>query len=229
MDAWLERLARASHGLPHALGHGLRLWFIEIDWDGEIPTQLTSFSERQRAQAMPDVMQARRFLVGRAALRSLLHLHYELQETDAEFAVSATGKPYLPGRRIRFNLSRSGAALLVGIDDGQEVGVDLERLHAVTDVDALAQFCLMPAERARWHMAGGSECVLLRYWTRKEACAKAIGLGLAISFNAFAPGLSLPGLPSEARLRAGRTTWTLYATSLTAPNGYVAAAARSAH
>lgn len=74
------------------------------------------------------------------------------------------------------------------------IGVDVELLRPMADAQALARHHFTPAEQRELAAAGpaGETLRFLFGWTRKEACLKAIGCGLAVEPHSFEVGLS-PG------------------------------------
>lgn len=94
---------------------------------------------------------------------------------------TSLGKPYVPGEDIEFSVSRSAGVEVVAVSRAP-VGVDIERIAPLPDLEALAAYALADAE-AR-HLAGLDAAeqpdFFYRCWTRKEACLKAMGTGLHI-------------------------------------------------
>lgn len=169
----------------------IHLWYIALDagaWDG--------LSEDERARAARFVTEdlCARWCRSRCGLRRLLGRYLGAPAASLGF-VYEDGKPALagasPGRpALHFNLSHSGDLALVAVTVGAAVGVDAERVDRIDDADALAAQVmtaeeldvharLPTAERAAW---------FFDIWTRKEALAKAIGIGLGLPFNAIDAG-----------------------------------------
>ncbi|MEP7068204.1 MAG: 4'-phosphopantetheinyl transferase superfamily protein [Usitatibacter sp.] len=94
---------------------------------------------------------------------------------------SPLGKPFLDGEALSFSVSRSGGATVVAVSRGV-VGVDLERVAPLADLDALAACCLAQAEAENLAALPPDARTRFFYkcWTRKEAFLKALGVGLAV-------------------------------------------------
>ena len=91
------------------------------------------------------------------------------------------GKPVLangPG----FSLSHAGDLVGVAVRPDGPVGLDVEQVRAVADLDALAGHVHSPDERARDDL---DPATFFRTWTRKEALVKATGEGLASPMTAI--------------------------------------------
>jgi len=101
------------------------------------------------------------------------------------FVENAYGKPELEGSGPWFNLSHSGGMAVIAVRLSGPVGVDIEVVDRPTNIDGLASQILTKAERIEFSVCMPSERqpLLLRYWTVKEACVKALGLGLSEPFS----------------------------------------------
>lgn len=135
-----------------------------------------------------------RYVCAHAALRRLLADRTGVPAAALRFELGEFGKPQLrdvPG--CTFSLSHSGDRALVAFADRDQIGVDLEAVHTLRDVDALAAQCLRPQERFHFEATPKSErdLAFLRAWTRKEACLKALGTGLQIAPIAVEAGLEV--------------------------------------
>lgn len=189
--------------VAHALGGDLRLWLVDLDTCGdaeafaELPRAL-----RDRAERMALARDGRRLLASRHALRSLLAPDVGCSPAEIPLKHDPLGKLRLPVDRARFNLSRSGPYGLIGIGLDLEVGVDVEALRPVPELEALANDHLTNQEREGWSTAGPEERDrrFLVCWTRKEACAKALGAGFRIAPRAIDAGCA----PEARIVRTGR-------------------------
>ena len=102
--------------------------------------------------------------------------------------VDARQKPVLTsGPSLWFNLSYRARWALLAISNQSEVGVDVEEIQPVTGAEDLVCQLFSSAERAMLHEAKGAAWWALFYaiWTRKEAWAKMLGMGLALPFAGF--------------------------------------------
>jgi 4'-phosphopantetheinyl transferase len=113
--------------------------------------------------------------VARGALRALLGERLGVAPSAVALAAGPHGKPEVPGARLRFNLSHSGALAVIALAEGFEVGVDVERLDRRSRA---VERTLTAGERAALAGVADRHTALLRVWCRKEALAKAIGGGL---------------------------------------------------
>jgi len=192
------------HPVPHASPHELELWWLELDPGTTIRARRESCQE---------------------ALLELLSDRLGRTVRHSEIVVGPTGKPRLASSEIDFNLSHSGSEALIGIGSAGEIGVDLEVVRAVPEAAALvAEYCT-GNERDEWLCTDTSErdLWLLRCWTRKEACLKAIGAGHFHPPAAIEVGVG-PG-PARVTLWRGADAHDVEVCSAASPTGSPAAVA----
>lgn len=176
------------------------LWMVSLAVGAADDDALLDEQERERAARFAFERDRRRYVAAHAALRRLLGRRMGQAADTLRFETGAFGKPRLAGeRRCSFSLSHSDDQALVAVSDDDEVGVDLEQLRPLPDIDALARQCL--ATRERFHFdatpVAERELAFLRAWTRKEACLKALGTGLHVEPASFEAGIDT----SEQRVR----------------------------
>lgn len=183
--------------LPLAEGHAARLWLFHLDApDSDHPalTACLSNDERARAARFRQELHARRHRVSRSMVRLLLGKLCGCPAADLVWLEGPHGKPSVAspaGDRGRlpaqhFNLSHSGAWAILATSNAMELGVDIEARDNQVHVTSLAPRILSPEEHGHLHLdptAPDHSDTLLRFWTRKEACLKALGVGLTQDMN----------------------------------------------
>lgn len=189
--------------------------------------EILSENERARAARFHFQKDARRFVVARASMRSILAGYTRTAARDLRFAYSEHGKPSLTPSAldIRFNVSHAGDHAIFGVARGREIGVDIEAMREDIEFDKLAErFFSLPERQSLSSLSPEAKVrAFFRFWTCKEAFLKAQGFGLARSLSSFDVDLS----SGPARLLATRPDpaeaerWGLF--ELDAPAGYAAA------
>lgn len=83
-----------------------------------------------------------------------------------------------------------------------ELGVDVERLEHEGEIDSVISSFASRLEQEAFAAlpAGERRPAFFRWWTRKEALAKAAGLGLSLPFESFDVSIA----PGDARLLSTR-------------------------
>jgi 4'-phosphopantetheinyl transferase len=163
----------------------VHLWRIPLDRRPE-PTErefaLLSEDERARADRFHFPRDRRRFVVAHAALRLILGLYTGKSPESLRFEVGRYGKPTLAGGPGPcFNLTHSGELAVVGLAPDRELGVDVEQLRDMADLQSMAARFFTPAEQTALlrFLPAVRGRAFLDGWTRKEAVMKALGLGVA--------------------------------------------------
>ncbi|WID96687.1 4'-phosphopantetheinyl transferase superfamily protein [Bosea vestrisii] len=183
----------------------VHLWCCRIDLSAAEAAErrgILSNDERARADRFHDAKARIAFIVARNWLRRVLALYTPVPPPQLRFGETVFGKPFLAndegGSRLAFNLSHSGELAIVAVTAGMPVGIDIERIRPVS-TDLLAG-CLAPREFATLSALAPTlrQESFIRCWTRKEACLKAIGVGLNGSPSSFEVSLD----PTGARLLA---------------------------
>lgn len=169
-----------------------------------------------------------RYIVAHAGLRSILSSAYGIDATQQQFGRGPYGKPALVPLSgepaIRFNLSHSGAFVLVAASTDAEVGVDIEWKSRAVDLDILDAFCSASEldSLAKQSEQQRSEA-LYRLWTMKEALAKAHGTGLLRSLKEISIDVSASQAIHMFRFSDSSAPW--FVQELRVDAGYAAAVA----
>jgi 4'-phosphopantetheinyl transferase len=138
--------------------------------------------EQARAARFVHSRDRRYFIVRQAALRTILASYLGLQAAQVEFVSGPHGKPALAAASgLRFNVSHAGPLGLVAVACDREIGVDIERIREGVDLHGIAR-SFLPSQDAQALRALAPEdqlAAFFRCWCSREACVKALGIGLA--------------------------------------------------
>jgi 4'-phosphopantetheinyl transferase len=180
----------------------VHLWRAHLDLPDDASVflrDLLSADESRRARRLrPEVRE--RFVARRAFLRLVLAGYLSLRPEEVRITQSGFGKPAVLGGRydIRFNLSHSGAMALYAFTLGREVGIDVERIRRHENMKGIIERFFSREEREAFAGAAEGEKLTVFYdlWVRKEAHAKAHGMGLLMPFDDLRVSRSA-GVPAE--------------------------------
>jgi 4'-phosphopantetheinyl transferase len=166
----------------------VHVWITDCDAEsGHRPRCLaaTTDAERERAARFHRREDGERFLFAHGTLRLILADYLQADPLALRFGAHANGKPFVEAARIEFNLSHSGALALIAVARSRQVGVDVEQVRPIPDLESVAARVCTPGELAV--LAGLPEPQRQRaffaMWTRKEALAKATGEGIGGVFR----------------------------------------------
>jgi 4'-phosphopantetheinyl transferase len=180
--------------------------------------RLLAPDEWERANRFRFDRHRRQYVVGRGALRTLLGAYVGVPPQGVRFTYGPRGKPFLAPDQagdLHFNLSNSDEMALVGFVRGLEIGVDLEFMKPMTDLEQIAErfFSVPEREVLRNLPAAQKPEGFFNCWTRKEAYLKAVGEGLAVPLDSFDVTLA-PGEPARMLAVEGdaerATRWSYY-------------------
>jgi phosphopantetheinyl transferase len=123
----------------------------------------------------------RRRLLARAALRIALARCLGCAPAALRFATDASGKPRLDRPGPQFSVSSSSDWSLIAVTSLGPVGIDLEGVVALAELEAIVARQFTPAQAQEILKQSGERrlAAFYRCWTRIEAQLKATGVGLA--------------------------------------------------
>jgi len=218
-------MAHAEGGPIRLQPRGVDVWVAESPPEESIqppPPGSISRDEEDTASRFYFERHRHAYRFAHAMLRDVLSRYVGCHPSEIEFRRNQYGKPYLAtgdNEDVRFNMAHSGRVVVIGLALRRRIGVDVELIRPLPDLDAVSDDHFTAAERAV--MQGLSEQDQLRAfftcWTRKEAYIKAIGTGFSMRLNTFDTLI-----PGDAQGRAVGPCWL---SDLTVPEGYAGAVA----
>ncbi|MBL0142938.1 MAG: 4'-phosphopantetheinyl transferase superfamily protein [Betaproteobacteria bacterium] len=170
---------------PELAADEVHVWRLDLSGDcPEDSGRCRHECDLQRAARFVLERDRKRFLRARYEMRRLLGGYLDIAPVQLVFAFNPHGKPMLDPRfGLGFNFSHSGDLGLLAIGRMLRIGIDIEKTAARPDMRRLAHKAFTPGEVASLAGVGDGELLLsfLTCWTRKEACLKALGMGLALA------------------------------------------------
>ena len=163
--------------------------------------------ERMKAERFHFEQDRERFITGHGILRTILGYYLGVEASRLQFCYGKNRKPALADKFgkgiILFSMSDSEGLALFAFTRDREIGVDIERVRDIPEMDQIAEqffsvrenavFCALPESKKKE--------AFFNCWTRKEAFIKAIGDGLYCPLDSFVVSL-VPGEPARL-LRIG--------------------------
>jgi 4'-phosphopantetheinyl transferase len=154
------------------------LWYYNIDeFPSErinlvlasLPAKIAETIKKYRIENDRKSRLVARLLVQKYVLEKTNHWSWEDWKKDENH------KPKVEGGAF-FNISHSGNMVIVGFDEDDEVGVDIEEIKEI-DVASMASY-FHPDEIDYLNENANDKAVFYEIWTRKEAFLKASGTGI---------------------------------------------------
>ncbi|MCI0504571.1 MAG: 4'-phosphopantetheinyl transferase superfamily protein [Gammaproteobacteria bacterium] len=199
---------------PPPLGQGqMHLMVASLEFlatDRERILSVINEEEQSRAQRLINAAHRDNFRLVRGALRLCLEQYLGLPAETLRFTVNPYGKPEIDPaqnpRALRFNVSHSHQMVAFIFTLGKCVGIDIEFIKPLRNMDGLARHVCNPRELTEFNaldFAARREA-FFRLWTRKEAFIKAKGQGLSMGLRSIYIGIDTN---SAARPVQYRDNW----------------------
>lgn len=168
----------------------LHIWSIFLNQpDDLIPdlSKLLSEKEIEKVERFRFPHLKRRYIVFHATLRKILARYLGFDEADIIYMHGDYGKPavaeHINPLNLQFSMSRSSETGLYAFMLNNEVGVDIEQIKPLSDMESIVKSNFSENEKHIFEGLDSKEKTEWFYtvWTRKEALLKALGFGLYIS------------------------------------------------
>jgi 4'-phosphopantetheinyl transferase len=183
---------------PRASTGRVDVWRADLAAAPDALAELLCAEERARARRIVPGPARTLWPRSRGILRALLARYLDDDPRSLRFARGPRGKPALLRKSgqepdLRFNLSHSGAQMLVAVTAGHEIGVDIERAtrrgargrHELAL--AARRFGSEQARRLRELEPDARTREFLRAWSAHEAMLKCLGSGLSCAQSPVSP------------------------------------------
>jgi len=183
----------------------VQIWQASLEQPVEVIQKLEALlseEEAQRANRLRYRQHRQFFIARRGILRHLLSQHTGADPEKIQLVYTQSGKPLLSSldetSDICFNLAHSGRLGVYVFTRGRRVGIDLEAIRFVNEMDRVAEMNFSPEEYRKFETIGEGErsAAFYRCWTRKEAFLKAVGDSVSCPLQEFEVSLE-PGAPAE--------------------------------
>ena len=188
--------------IPELAVHEIHIWSAALN---QLNSSLSKFiqtlsiDERIRAARFHFDRDRNHFIVKRGILRTILGSYLNVEANRLQFCFGKNGKPSLAdalgNKTIGFNVSRSNGIALFAFVRDYEIGVDIERIRDIPEMEQIAEkfFSLKENEILRSLPESKRKEAFFNCWTLKEAMVKAIGDGLSYPLDSFDVSTALGG------------------------------------
>jgi 4'-phosphopantetheinyl transferase len=202
------------------------VWLADLD--GSSGAECLSEEERARAERFVTPELRQRWSAGREFLRRALAAYAGCEPAALSFVYGASGKPALKDGAVRFNLSHCGPVALLAVTADMDIGVDVELVRPVPEMEHIARRFFAPEEAAALLRLPEieREQAFFACWTRKEAFVKCLGEGLSHPLDSFEVSMTAAE-PARLIRTAHADLAGYYLEALTPKAGYAAAFATS--
>jgi 4'-phosphopantetheinyl transferase len=169
----------------------VHIWQAHIKTDSAYYKDISkslSPDELERANNFRFPKDRERFIIRRYQLRLILSKYCGCQPFELIFGYNSCKKPFIRSpefKEVKFNMSCSGDLMLVGLCNQNEIGIDIEKVCEITDLDNIASENFSLPELKYLNATLDRTNAFYKIWTRKEAFIKAIGKGMYYPLKSF--------------------------------------------
>lgn len=168
------------------LADAVHIWRVRLQRNSPSVQRLAkclSSDERNRACSYRFLVDRHRFVVRRALLRIILGRYLDQDPHQIKINSGQYGKPRIACQRspsLQFSVTHSCDESLIALTKSDPVGIDIELVRPLPDLELMIDTCLSQSEKRRIDQAPPTRRLELfyRHWTCKEAYLKARGVGL---------------------------------------------------
>ncbi|MGI8959007.1 MAG: 4'-phosphopantetheinyl transferase family protein [Bryobacteraceae bacterium] len=213
-------------------GSDVHVWVVSLEaspWSLQELFSTLSSDEKNRAESFRFEHLKARYCASRGLLRFFLGAYLAMVPRDIEFSYGNWGKPSVAGfDSFSFNVAHSENVTVYAFAFGCDLGIDVERIRKMKDIDAIARHFFCSEEAADLDNVELSKRLdaFFACWTRKEAYIKATGEGLSASLDTFRVALRPSQVPCFVHINGSTSqaqSWSLH--NLRPSDGYVGALA----
>lgn len=171
---------------PPLLKGEIHLWTASLVPSAEKIEELRSFlspHEKKRASYFKFESRQHAYIVTQAVLRLLISVYLDIEVKDVLMHPSKKGKPFLMNEpSLFFNVSNSHEICVYAFSRDAEVGIDIEKIRELPDIDELIEQNMCAREKAYFLKDPEHKLSLFfQFWTFKESYLKAIGEGMRLT------------------------------------------------
>jgi len=172
---------------PRLSSDDVHLWVLDLSTltQEQLQPHLHILSTEEQSKKMGSQVRQGLFLATRILLRRVLAAYCDQAPAELQFAMHASGKPFLVNGTLEFNLSHSGTYAVLGVSRNIPLGVDVEIIRnraSLMDIsaryfhdDEIAQLQSLDSEHQTRYF--------FTIWTLKEAFYKGLGTGIATGLD----------------------------------------------
>lgn len=158
------------------------LWRVHIpDHLGSLETDIDLLLEEERvkSESFTTDEDRNRYVLGKIYVRKLIANYLKTEPHNLGFKYSERQKPILENYpMVNFNVSHSGDYIIIGFANKWSVGVDIELMNPHVDLYDFIINCMSTTEVSAILNSEIPRQMFYKYWTRKEALLKGVGIGL---------------------------------------------------
>jgi 4'-phosphopantetheinyl transferase len=177
----------------------VHVWQVNLK---TVPADATKFTgtlspdELERAGKLKFQRDREHFILSHSQLRLILSKYCDCLPGELSFRYNSCKKPIISNTEfgeLKFNMSHSDDLMLVSLCKRNEIGIDIEKVREVNELESIANENFSAREIKYLTDSSDKAITFFKIWTRKEAFIKAIGKGIHFPLKSFCVELKSPG------------------------------------
>jgi 4'-phosphopantetheinyl transferase len=166
---------------PTLTENEVHVWFTSLEQPEAASKPLSeslSSDEKERARRFQFNKHRNAYIFARAILRILLANYTGMEASQLLIDNTYHGKPFLVNstqtQDLNFNLSHSGGFAIYAFTRKRRVGIDLEQIRPISEIEQIAAGNFSPEENRQLREVGESDRLkaFFNCWTRKKDSLK---------------------------------------------------------
>lgn len=180
-----KQLIEGINGLATLKKGHIQIWSISLDADKTLRSaclQALGEKGRERISFFKFKQVQESYIISQGGLRLMLSYYLGIEPDKVDIGRKSKGKPIsIDHPNLRFNMSNSGRRVVYAFSLDEEIGIDLERLRDMPDLDELIEKNYNNYEQNYINKIPEKRLYrFFKFWTIKESYLKAIGVGMRI-------------------------------------------------
>lgn len=177
----------------------VHVWQANMNTPSIHPKEISkalSPDELERANKLKFPKDREHFILRRYQLCLILSKYCGCQPHELMFRYNSYKKPfiYMPEfKGVKFNMSFSGDLMLVGLSKQNDLGIDIEKVHEMHDLENIAVENFSLQELKYLNGTLDKTNTFFKIWTRKESFIKATGKGMYHPLKSFCVDINSSG------------------------------------
>ena len=177
----------------------VHVWQVRIDTSSFYPKDISitlSEDELERSGKFKFQKDREHFILRHYQLRLILSKYCDCHPHEMKFRYNSFKKPFIFSPKckgIKFNISYSHDFMVVGLNKEKDIGIDIEKVHEIHDLETVAVNNFSSQELKILNDTLDKTNTFFKIWTRKEAFIKATGKGMYYPLKSFCVNINSSG------------------------------------
>ncbi len=169
----------------------VHIWQANLKRLSQNPKNFSEYlspNEKEKAERLKFTHDRDQYILRHYLLRLILCKYCTCQPNELIFRFNDYQKPFISlpqPEENKFNMSYSDDFMIVGISKQNDVGIDIEKVREISNLEDIAYDNFSQPELEYFNSEPDKKTAFFKIWTRKEAFIKAVGNGIYFPLKSF--------------------------------------------